>query len=109
MVKLFAVTPDDVKRVANQYFTANRVRLDIRPGPQTPRPAEVEVERNSQAPLESPKVAEGKDDFDRSVVPQGGADPGRAPARRGARATRIAGRPWRARGGRRSRTISTAR
>ena len=63
MVKLFAVTPDDVKRVANKYLTANRVRLDVNPGPQTPRPAEVEVDRDSQAPLASPTVAEVKDDF----------------------------------------------
>src|SRR4029079_3825559 len=75
MVKLFAVTPDDVKRVAKQYLTANRVRLDINPGPQTPRPAEVAVDLGSQAPLASPKVAEVKDDFDRSVMPKVGPTP----------------------------------
>ena len=75
MVKLFAVTPDDVKRVANTYLTANRVRLDINPGPQTPRPAEVEVDRGSQAPAASPKVAEVKDDFDRTVMPKVGPNP----------------------------------
>ena len=33
MRRLFAVTPADVKRVANQYLTASRVRLDVNPGP----------------------------------------------------------------------------
>ena len=75
MVKLFAVTPDDVKRVANQYLTANRVRLDVNPGPQTPRPPEVEVDREAQAPVANPPVAEVKDDFDRSVMPKVGPNP----------------------------------
>ena len=36
--KAFAVTPADVKRVAAKYLTANRVRLDVNPGPPTPAP-----------------------------------------------------------------------
>ena len=32
MADLFAVTPADVKRVANKYLTANRIRVDVVPG-----------------------------------------------------------------------------
>ena len=40
LMKIDAVTPADVKRVAAKYLTANRVRLDVNPGAPTPRPAE---------------------------------------------------------------------
>jgi len=75
MVRLFKVTPEDVKRVANQYLTSNRIRLDVTPGAPTPRASEVEVDRSKQAPLEKPKIAEVKDTFDRSVKPQVGPTP----------------------------------
>ncbi|AGA25040.1 M16 family metallopeptidase [Singulisphaera acidiphila] len=75
MVKLFKVTPEDVKRVANQYLTANRIRLDVNPGDPTPRKAEAEVDRSKQKPAESPKIAEVKDDFDRSKMPEVGPTP----------------------------------
>jgi zinc protease len=75
MRRLFAVTPADVKRVANQYLSANRIRLDVIPGPPAERAPEVEVDRAKQAPLESPKIAEVKDTFDRSVMPELGPTP----------------------------------
>ena len=79
MTDLFAVTPADVKRVANKYLKANRVRLDVLPGAPTPRAPEVTVDAKSQAPLESPKLAEVKDAFDRSAMPKLGAAPKFAP------------------------------
>jgi zinc protease len=79
MKKLFAVTPADVKRVADQYLTANRVRLDVTPGKPTPRAPEVAVDAASQAPLQSPPVAQVKDTFDRSKMPQIGQTPGYTP------------------------------
>jgi len=75
MVRLFKVTPDDVKRVAKQYLTANRIRLDVNPGAPTPRPSEAEVDRSKQTPVESPKIAEVKDTFDRSKMPEVGPPP----------------------------------
>ena len=79
MTDLFAVTPADVKRVANKYLTANRVRIDVLPGAPTPRAPEVTVDAKSQTPIESPKLAEVKDAFDRSVMPKVGPAPKFAP------------------------------
>jgi zinc protease len=75
MVRLFKVTPADVKRVANQYLTAHRVRVDIVPGAPTPRAPETEVDRSKQTPLEKPEIAAVKDTFDRSVMPKLGPNP----------------------------------
>lgn len=79
MVKLFKVTPEDVKRVANQYLTANRIRLDIVPGKPTARAPEATVDRSAQAPLVNPKIAEVKDSFDRTVMPKIGPTPSFTP------------------------------
>ncbi|MEO6808051.1 MAG: pitrilysin family protein [Isosphaeraceae bacterium] len=73
--RLFEVTPADVKRVANQYLGAHRVRLDVNPGPPTERAPEAEVDRSKQEPIDSPKVVEVKDSFDRSVMPTPGPNP----------------------------------
>ncbi len=70
MTKLFAVTPEDVKRVANTYLTANRIRLDVNPGEPTPRAPEAPVDRKGQKSIESVPAAEIKDTFDRSKMPQ---------------------------------------
>jgi zinc protease len=75
MRRLFAVTPADVKRVANQYLTAKRIRLDVVSGQATERAPEAEVDRSKQAPLVSPEVAEIKDTFDRSAMPKLGPTP----------------------------------
>lgn len=74
MRKLFRVTPADVKRVANQYLTANRVRLDVTPGAQAKRPPEVEVDRKAQTDVVADS-APVKDDFDRSKMPTVGPNP----------------------------------
>jgi zinc protease len=68
MQKLFAVTPADVKRVANQYLGDGRVRLDVTPGEQAKRPPEVEVDRKAQVAI-APEVAPAKDSFDRNAMP----------------------------------------
>ncbi len=73
--KTFAVTADDVKRVAAKYLTANRLRLDVNPGAPTPRAPETAVDPKSQAPLASPPAVAIKDDFDRNVMPKPGATP----------------------------------
>ncbi len=43
--KLFAVTPSGVKSVARKYLAGGRARLDINPGPVTPRAAKATVDR----------------------------------------------------------------
>ena len=73
--KVFAVTPDDVKRVANKYLTADRIRLDVNPGPPTERAPEVAVDQSKQEPLKNPPVVAIKDDFDRSKMPEIGPTP----------------------------------
>jgi len=79
MVKLFAVTQADVKRVANTYLTANRVRLDVTPGTPSRRAPEATVDRGAQAPLASPPAAEARDTFDRGAMPAVGPNPKFAP------------------------------
>ncbi len=76
----YAVTAEDVKRVANKYLVANRVRLDVNPGPKTPRPEETPVDRSAQAPLASVPPASVKDTFDRAVEPIPGPNPAFTPA-----------------------------
>jgi zinc protease len=73
--RIFAVTPDDVKRVARQYLGARRIELDVLPGAPAARPPEAAVDRSKQVPFESPKLAEVKDTFDRSVMPKLGPTP----------------------------------
>jgi len=76
----YAVTAADVKRVANKYLVANRVRVDVNPGPKTPRPAETPVDPSAQAPLPSVAAAPIRDTFDRSVEPKVGPNPAFSPA-----------------------------
>ena len=45
----YAVTVADVKRVANKYLSGHRIRLDVNPGPKTPRPEETPVDRSAQS------------------------------------------------------------
>ncbi|WP_435021843.1 M16 family metallopeptidase [Tundrisphaera sp. TA3] len=78
--RAYAVTPDDVRRVANKYLVANRIRMDVTPGKPTPRPEEPAVDRSAQAPLVSPPVAQIKDDVDRSKLPTPGPNPDFTPA-----------------------------
>jgi zinc protease len=73
--KIFAVSPADVKRVATKYLTANRLRLDVNPGPPTPRAAEPPVDPKAQAPMAKPPVLVVKDDFDRRLKPVPGPTP----------------------------------
>ena len=75
MKRLFAVTPEDVKRVANKYLTAERVRLDVNPGPPTPRAAEAVVDRSAQQAAAAPSTVAIKDSFDRSKMPVIGPNP----------------------------------
>ena len=47
--RVFAVTPEDVRRVARQYLGPNRIELDIIPG--EPAPAKVSsIGRHSRRP-----------------------------------------------------------
>ena len=73
--KLFAVTPADVKRVANTYLTADRVRVDVTPGAPTPRAPEATVDRGSQSPLTSPPAVKVEDTFNRANTPEVGPAP----------------------------------
>jgi zinc protease len=73
--KMFAVTPDDVKRVARQYLGAGRIVLEVVPGAPAARPPEASVDRSKQLPLVAPKLADVKDTFDRSVMPRLGTPP----------------------------------
>ena len=73
--KVFAVTREDVMRVARQYLGAKRIELDVLPGAPASRPAEAPVDRSKQEPVVSPALAEIKDTFDRSFMPRLGPTP----------------------------------
>jgi zinc protease len=81
--RVFAVTPDDVRRVARQYLGPNRIELDIVPG--EPPPATVAADRPpaaaSNTPAAIPPAPEIKDDFDRSRMPPLGPTPRYQPPR----------------------------
>jgi zinc protease len=81
LAKVFAVTPDDVKRVARKYLGPGRIKLEIVPGAPASRPAEAAVDRTKEAPLVNPKLAEVNDTFDRSTMPRLGPTPRFAPPR----------------------------
>lgn len=55
--RLFAVTPEDVKRVARQYLTDACIRMDVVPGPPPERAAEPEVARPAASPFEPTQQA----------------------------------------------------
>ena len=76
----YAVTTNDVKRVARKYLASHRIRLDVNPGPKTPRPEETPVDRSAQTPLAAVEAVPVKDSFDRSVEPKPGANPTFNPA-----------------------------
>ena len=78
MKRLFAVTPADVKRVAERYLTANRVRLDVNPGPASVRAPEATVDRKGQVPIVAETTAV-KDSFDRSAMPKVEGNPAFTP------------------------------
>ena len=79
--RVFAVTPEDVKRVARKYLGAPRIQLDVTPGAPASRPPEVPVDRSRQEPLVNPPVADVKDQFDRSAAPRLGPIPRYVPPR----------------------------
>ena len=74
--KIFAVTPDDVKRVARQYLGAAADRARCRPGragvSTCPKRRST---RPSRRRWSIPIVADVKDTFDRSVMPKLGPTP----------------------------------
>ena len=76
----YAVTAEDVKRVAKKYLSGHRIRLDVNPGPKTPRPEETPVDRSAQAPLASVPAAPVDDSFDRASGPKPGPNPAFTPA-----------------------------
>ncbi|AMV36531.1 M16 family metallopeptidase [Planctomyces sp. SH-PL62] len=75
--RLFAVTPEDVRRVANHYLTDAFIRLDVTPGPAPERPAEPEVARPEPSPFEPTPQTRVADDS--VVMPEVGAPPAFTP------------------------------
>ncbi len=82
--RVFAVTPEDVRRVANAYLGVNRIELDISAGEPMPRPPQADAVAKpnpAQAPVPVASAAEVKDDFNRSVMPELGPTPHYQPPR----------------------------
>jgi zinc protease len=75
LLRVFAVKPDDVRRVAKKYLTDKRVRLDVNPGPPAQRAPEVAVDLAHQEAAQEAAVADVKDAFDRSIMPKLGPTP----------------------------------
>ena len=89
LAKIFAVTPEDVRRVARKYLGANRIELEIAPGKPSPRMPQppADVVKPDAAPAPAPDqapaatVAEVKDGFARSTMPELGPTPHYQPPR----------------------------
>ena len=80
--RVFAVTPEDVRRVARQYLGPNRVELDILPGEPSPRrPPPTRPRRPPRTAGGPSPASEIKDDFDRSAMPPLGPTPRYQPPR----------------------------
>jgi zinc protease len=81
--RVFAVTPEDVRRVARQYLGPNRVELDIVPGAPAPAAGAADRPREAaaNAPATPPTASEIKDAFDRSAMPPLGPTPRYHPPR----------------------------
>ena len=79
--KVFAVTPDDVTRVAKKYLGRGRIKLEVVPGAPVARPVEAAVDRGKQVPLVAPRLADVNDTFDRSTMPRLGPTPRFVPPR----------------------------
>ncbi len=79
--EVFAVTPADVKRVAQKYLGPKRIELDIVPGEPAPAPAEIEpaVAKNDPVPPVPDEVID--DSLDRAVQPKVGPTPHSVPPR----------------------------
>ncbi len=75
MRRLFQVTADDVKRVANHYLTSGRVRINVIPGAKSARP-EPKAEPSAVAPSAAlPEHRPIVDTFDRSLMSEVGPAP----------------------------------
>ncbi len=75
LAKIFAVTSDDVKRVANLYLGPHYLELDVLPGAPAARAPESAVDPVTQTPLANPPVTVINDAFDRSHMPVLGSTP----------------------------------
>jgi zinc protease len=73
--RVFAVTPEDVKRVARAYLGPHFIELDVVPGAPAARAPEAAVDPATQSPLFYPPVVAIRDEFDRSRIPVLGATP----------------------------------
>ncbi len=73
--KVFAVTPEDVVRVAKKYLGPMRIELDVVPGPPASRPPEIAVDPAKQAALVDLPPTSVHDEFDRSKMPALGPPP----------------------------------
>jgi zinc protease len=75
LLRVFAVNPADVQRVAKKYLTDKRIRIDVKPGAPAQRAPEVAVNLAHQEAAQAAAVAEVKENFDRSVMPRLGETP----------------------------------
>ncbi len=81
LARVFAVTPDDVRRVALKYLGPNRIELDISPGEPANRPLEAAAVPPQTTRSPAPPPADIPDTFDRSIMPELGPSPHYQPPR----------------------------
>jgi zinc protease len=75
LAKIFAVTPEDVRRVARTYLGAGRIEIEVHPGERTARSWEPRVDLDERDELFHPRPVRINDAFDRSVMPETGESP----------------------------------
>jgi zinc protease len=79
LLKVFAVTPADVVRVARKYLGTSRIRLDVLPGERASRSYEREFTPAGPAQVVHHDRTPRDDSFDRSLAPECAPTPGFVP------------------------------
>ena len=77
--RIFAVTAEDVRRVARQYLGPHFVELDVIAGDPASRAGRGGRGRCVAAPLVNPPIVEIRDESDRAQMPVLGPTPGMRP------------------------------
>jgi zinc protease len=81
LAKIFAVTPEDVKRVARAYLGPERIELDVHPGPRAENPSAHDSDAGAADPNLDLADTPREDTSDRSGTPVVGPIPRFAPPR----------------------------
>ena len=75
LARVFTVTPDQVRRVAQDYLGSRRIEVDVYPGSRTARREESQPLPQESIDLDLVSIMPRADTFDRSTAPEAGVPP----------------------------------